>query len=419
MFSQATIDDAVNWLTNQYTGQVIAFPDGRYKGECSAPIVWYFNHLGIPVPVMFNNRADGWGVKFPQQLAPYFTLEAFNVNKTYPRGSVMMWDSPHIAVVIHDAPGNVVQVFQQNADPDGSACASKARVTSNQFRKATYVLLPIIKSSAPAPAPTPAPPVSTVPAPPLRPAGNPDNTYTVIKEVPGFGTATNAGNHASPVNKVVPGDYYVFNTHPKNANLINVTFKLGVPGSWINKADNVIPPPAPPTPPPAPVEPPAPVLPPETVVVPEVVEPVAPAEPSWKDTYAAFPAPIRFMAARPMTVKDLDDPTRQMLPLPKYAKTERGEVGVVNAYGTVIKDGIYHYRVRIFTDTNFDFWYCIPKIDPDTRTANLLAKPTTPGKPVTKGQLARDTMVLAKSHIETGFPKFLDDILPKWLKPKK
>lgn len=408
-FSQATINDAVNWLVNQFTNQVIAFPNGTYKGQCTAPVVWYFNHLGVPVPTMAHDRADGWGTDFPGALAPYFTLETFDANKVYPRGSVMMWNSPHIAVVLHDEPGNIVQVFEQNADPDGAPCKSTGRTAVTKFRQANYVLIPIINQ----PAPTPAP--STTPAAPITPAGNPDNRYTVIVPIHGYTTGTNAGNHTNPANEIAPGEYYVYNTHPNNASLINITTKLGAPGSWINKADNVEAPPIPPEPP-KPVEPPAPVVP---EPVPEPAAPEPPAKPEWQNTYVPFPAPVKYLAARALTVDDLEVANRTPLPLPKYGHTEAGaEIGIVNVYGTVVKDGVYYYRVRIYTDTNFDYWYCIPKVDAATRTANLLVKPTVPGAPISKSTLARDTMVLARSKIESGFPKFLDDILPSWLKPK-
>jgi hypothetical protein len=67
----------------------------------------------------------------------------------------------------------------------------------------------------------PAPPAQTTPqAPPsapLNPGGNPDIKYTVVKQIPGYITATNAGNHVNQASDVAAGDYFVYNTHPNNA----------------------------------------------------------------------------------------------------------------------------------------------------------------------------------------------------------
>lgn len=67
------------------------------------------------------------------------------------------------------------------------------------------------------------------------PAPAPSGHYTVAKPVPGFVTAANAAAHSAQANTVAPGDYYVFNTYQ---GMVNVTTQQGVPGSWINPADN-------------------------------------------------------------------------------------------------------------------------------------------------------------------------------------
>lgn len=63
-------------------------------------------------------------------------------------------------------------------------------------------------------------------------------TYKVVTSVPGYYTSANAMNGVSRRNTVKPATYYVYN----EANgAINVTSVEGVPGSWINPADNVKP----------------------------------------------------------------------------------------------------------------------------------------------------------------------------------
>lgn len=258
--------------------------------------------------------------------------------------------------------------------------------------------------------PTPPAPVAPTlpPAPPVRPGGNPDNKYTVIVPVPGFYTGTDAGNHTNQVNEVAPGEYFVYNTHPMNSDLINVTSKLGVPGSWINVHDNVV---APPPPPPAP----EPVAPPVPEPTPVVETPV----PSWKDSFKPFDAPVRYIAAHDIKVEDLSGQAPDM-PLLRYNPSIGGTQGIVSVFGTVTKEGVEYYRLKTNNDPEFKFWYAIPKIDPNTRTANLLLMPANAGKAVGKVTVARDTIQLAKTRIaEVDFPDFLDDMIPKFMRKNK
>src|SRR5882757_8354698 len=116
MAQQTDIDNVINSITNEFTGRSISY-HGSYPNECSVPVAYYVDRLRgtSPVPSMANNRADGWGVAFPQALAPHFTHERFQVGKQYPRGTILMWNSPHIAIVLHSDGSNNVQVFEQNA----------------------------------------------------------------------------------------------------------------------------------------------------------------------------------------------------------------------------------------------------------------------------------------------------------------
>lgn len=60
-------------------------------------------------------------------------------------------------------------------------------------------------------------------------------TYEVITKLKGYKTAADAKNRKNAVSSVNPNTYYVFN---ESQGMINVTKKVGVPGSWINPADN-------------------------------------------------------------------------------------------------------------------------------------------------------------------------------------
>ena len=260
-------------------------------------------------------------------------------------------------------------------------------------------------------APAPAGP----PSAPLKPGGNPENKYTTIKPIPGYTTATNAANHTNQANEVATGEYFVYNTYPNRDDLINITSKLGQPGSWINKADNV---PDAPAPPPEPVAAPAPPVepaPPETHVETPPVDSTAPVP--WRDTFKPFPNPVHYIATRDITVEDLSG-QQQDMPLKRYNPGVGGNQGVVSAFGTVTKEGVEYYRLKTNNDPDFNFWYAVPKMDANTHTPNLLVQPG-PGGIVGKATVARDTLQLAKSHFETDIPKFLDDMIPKFLRHKK
>ena len=60
-------------------------------------------------------------------------------------------------------------------------------------------------------------------------------TYKVVTTLAGYKTAADAKNRKNRAGTVQPGTYYVFN---RSQGMINITKKVGVPGSWINPADN-------------------------------------------------------------------------------------------------------------------------------------------------------------------------------------
>lgn len=149
--TQTDINNAVNSVVNTYIGQRSSY-HGLYAGECTVPAADYVEILtGSMVPSMYGNRADGWGVQFPAQLAPYFTHETFQPGKVYPFGTLLLWDSPHISIVFHSDGSNTVQVFEQNADPDGSPCHIASRVVNNSYHTCIYALVPIITADIPEP----------------------------------------------------------------------------------------------------------------------------------------------------------------------------------------------------------------------------------------------------------------------------
>lgn len=341
--TQLDINNIVNNLVNELTplGHV-AFPDGRYPGECTAPIAWYMERLGAPLPAMVNNRADGWGVDFPLALAPHFTHETYQAGKQYPKGTLLIWNSPHIAIVLACDGSNVVEVFEQNADPDGMPCGIHNRVVNNQFHTCTYALVPILAAPAPAPQPVPVvtlPPngASTADSPVYRP---------IVVPVQGYSNATAAANHDPKFQglDVQPGShYFLFTT---KYGMDNVTLVSGEPGAWINPADNVLKPIV--------------ITPPEPVAVPEPA-PLPPPEDDdvtkWKASYASLRNDgkmVKYVLLHDLTISDLSGKAPDMH-LRKYQ-----EIGI---YGTFVKDQVKYWRPKLAKDTHFDLWYGIKLMD--------------------------------------------------------
>lgn len=80
--------------------------------------------------------------------------------------------------------------------------------------------------------------IATTAAPATKPAApSTSGTYKVVKSIRGYTTAANAKAKKDPKSTVKKGTYYVFN---RSGGMINVSTKKGVPGSWINPADNKV-----------------------------------------------------------------------------------------------------------------------------------------------------------------------------------
>lgn len=78
-------------------------------------------------------------------------------------------------------------------------------------------------------------PGNNVAVAPTPQAAAPSGNFSVTRDIPGFYTAANAANRTQKVTTVRKGSYFVYNTHH---GMVNVTNTPGVPGAWINPADN-------------------------------------------------------------------------------------------------------------------------------------------------------------------------------------
>jgi N-acetylmuramoyl-L-alanine amidase len=63
-----------------------------------------------------------------------------------------------------------------------------------------------------------------------------DEIYKVVRTIPGYYTSNDAKNRKNKRTNVSARSYHVYN---RFNGMINITTKKGVPGSWINPADNV------------------------------------------------------------------------------------------------------------------------------------------------------------------------------------
>lgn len=226
-YSQLDISNILDEMVRQYRGQVITY-FGSFPGESIVPVAYYVDKLRgtSPIPSLVNNRADDWGTNFPSTLAPLFTHEAYQTDKKYPKGTILTWDTPHIAIVIYSDGTNTIKVFEQNANPDGSGCHIKDRIVNGNRQTCSYALVPI---------------VSVVP-PHLLPKGAirlpmKNKKYYVCKSIFGFSAYSNAVQHKDATGAVAQGNYYIFR---ETSGMLNLTKLKGYAGYWINPEDNVL-----------------------------------------------------------------------------------------------------------------------------------------------------------------------------------
>jgi hypothetical protein len=248
--------------------------------------------------------------------------------------------------------------------------------------------------SAPAPAPTPAPAAPTT-------APNLSDTYDVVKDIPGYLSSSFAATHINTNSTVPEGHYYVFN---RFNGMVNVTRVPGVPGWWVNPADNVMP-----LPTPAPTDfvsprevTPAPST---TIAVPApVVPPVAPAESDWRTTYRPFlnksgqRTPVKYAAVENYVVEDL---AGQKADVPIHTGW------IVWMGGTFVKDGKVWGRPQDAVDRFL--WYGIPLDGSvvETYTKIYDTKTTTAERQLLNEKTAYD-------HVVIGFEGLRSFFSPLW-----
>lgn len=419
--TQSDVINIVNEIVNTYTGQTIAY-QGAYHGQCTCPVAYYVDRLTgeSRAPAMANDRADGWGVAFPAQLAPFFTHETYRPGVAYPKGTIMMSNSPHIAIVLSSDGSNTVEVFEQNADPDGSPCHISSRQVSNSYHQCTFVLIPIVQAD--------------VPAIPYIMADIPPKEVRINKDthVWNIDYPTTPLMDANPVTTATIGQVYpmsVLVTH-NNGYQYYLEARDNHGGFNVLDCDDYTPPPTPP--PPVPITTQGAMALPSmeqkymvvktilgflaytkalahedasTTVAPgsyfiykqtqgminltktkdipgywinpadNVADPLpltdatiaqAANDPnsvtSWKSTYVSFHddrSPVKFVFLKDYPIIDADG-IRPDIKAKKFSE--------INIYGTFFKSSIEYYRPKLQADTHFEHYFGVPVVDPVTNT---------------------------------------------------
>lgn len=185
--------------------------------------------------------------------------------------------------------------------------------------------------------------------------------YTVVAEVPSYSTSADAESSINKSGTLSAGEYFVFADDQGMKNLSPDNQHEGV---WINPDENVVPAA------PEPVKEPGPnnfISPRESSVVPEpvVVPPPEPPKPkvdNWKKTYRPFKnlstgteEPRSYVVNLPGRIWNLDETGEDVSILLKNKEH-------VQVYGTVVRDNLMHYRLKLKRDIHFDIWLCAPQI---------------------------------------------------------
>jgi len=237
-YSRSDISNIVDEIVEQYRGQRISY-FGSFLGDARVPVLYYVDKLRdtSPAPAMYNNRLDGWGIEFPIGLMSLFTHEEYQTDKAYPKGTILIWNTPHIAIVVSSDGTNTVKVLEQNAELDGKPCGVRDRTVNGQRRICTYALVPIFSDQEPIrqivirPAPSPHPY-----KPPMAPLKLPvkERKIYIRNPVPGFSAYTRATKHDGSIAMVPTGNYYIYR---ELGGMLNIHKDRNTPGYWIDPAD--------------------------------------------------------------------------------------------------------------------------------------------------------------------------------------
>lgn len=258
--------------------------------------------------------------------------------------------------------------------------------------------------------------VATYSKPVSAPVETSPDTYEVVAEVDGYGTADDAINRTNPIGKMPLGGFYVFD---QKESALNLTNNLEGEGWWINAEDNIVPVErvSEETQPTGVIEADAPVVAPTTPVaveddvildlgvedpLPETATPeeseevnipvrVLPPDPNkWQNSWKKFLNIVNYRATVGMVIADLtgEQPNKSV------------KVGtILPIAGTFEKDGITYFRTA--KSVQDGHWYGIPEntakvIDDEDDDINAIMDQPTP---------ARDKLIKAGATTEGKIKK--------------
>lgn len=161
--------------------------------------------------------------------------------------------------------------------------------------------------------------------------------YTLKYEVNGYNTATDAGSGTNPVTKMIPQDYFVFNTYPNKPNLINISTDNQKAGAWIDTDDDVAPLAPPVAPTPEPIQEPTPQIPDTDTQVRMSL--------MW---FMPDHSAIECKVLKNVMVTELFN---------KRSPIELSKGKEVKVFGTLTKDGRTYALMRLGSDLNFEYLY--------------------------------------------------------------
>lgn len=190
--------------------------DNYYGWQCwdGAALLW--QQFGLSL-LTGNGLAIGcWDLKRTYNKGTRFDLVT-SVNSLKP-GDVVVMRPNHIGF-FDGYDGGYMRILGQNQGgtpgKNGGSAFNVVRITKGAFAGAFRL------KAWHKPKPAPKPPTSS--------------GYKVVKTINGYINAADAKARRNPRVKVAAGTYKIFN---KASGMLNVTKKAGVPGSWINPADN-------------------------------------------------------------------------------------------------------------------------------------------------------------------------------------
>ena len=195
-------------------GRVLVNSDVQWSGEFESTLR---DRLGcVPLSYMNSNVLGRFDFSNLVALNSGLWIANYGANDGANHGAPSSQEFPFVAFHQYTSRGN----FAGISPVDASEFSGKAEDAVKYG----------LQGTPPAPVQQPAP---SAPAP----VAGIGTSYVLGKAVGAFYTASDAAKHASQRGSVNPGTYYVFN---QAQGMVNVTTQPGVPGSWINPADNAV-----------------------------------------------------------------------------------------------------------------------------------------------------------------------------------